>query len=109
MAMKDHAPEVRYDALVEPLLGEPGVTRAEKRGFGSSGLFVAGKLFVFLGGDRLVVKILANGSTSSSGPATASLRSGSRPGHEGVAEPRSESDVSWPDLAREAAAFVGRP
>jgi hypothetical protein len=50
-------PEERYGSVTEALLRDPDVARSEKRGFGSSGLWVAGKVFVMLVKDELVVKL----------------------------------------------------
>jgi hypothetical protein len=47
----------RYEALVEALLADPSVSRASKPGFGSSGLFAGGQLFVMHSHDMLVVKL----------------------------------------------------
>ena len=40
----DGTVEDRYDVPMEALLAEAGVSRAQKPGFGSSGLFAGGKL-----------------------------------------------------------------
>ena len=50
-------PQERYASLVETLLRDPEVSRSRRRGFGSSGLWVAGKVFVMLVKGELVVKL----------------------------------------------------
>jgi hypothetical protein len=50
-------PSERYASLAEALLRDPDVARSGKRGFGSSGVWVAGKVFVMLVSDELVVKL----------------------------------------------------
>ena len=57
MTSPPSTPEARYATVEQALLADPEVTRSEKRGFGSSGLWVAGKVFVMLVKDDLVVKL----------------------------------------------------
>jgi hypothetical protein len=47
----------RYAVLQEQLLERGAVTGANRKGFGSSGLWFADKLFVMLYDDRLVLKL----------------------------------------------------
>jgi TfoX/Sxy family transcriptional regulator of competence genes len=50
-------PEERYDELVTTLLGTSGVSLSTKKGFGSSAVWVSGKIFAMLVRGRLVVKL----------------------------------------------------
>ncbi len=52
-------PEERFDALIEALVDQQGVTLGSpgKQGFGSSALQVNGKIFAMLSRGRLVVKL----------------------------------------------------
>ena len=106
-------PEDRYAAIVEALVGEPGVTHSSdvlgsKQGFGSSALKVNGKIFAMLVKGRLVVKLPRERVE-----AVIAAGDGERfdPGHgrlmkEWVSlDPRSEQD--WLPLASEAMGFVG--
>lgn len=105
--MPTPTPEERYGRVEEALLGDPGVTRSEKRGFGSSGLGVAGKLFVMLVKDELVVKLprrrvdalvdAGHGGRFEPGPGRVMKEWLTVP-------PESASD--WLPLAREAKEFV---
>ncbi|HEY4025141.1 MAG TPA: TfoX/Sxy family protein [Candidatus Dormibacteraeota bacterium] len=52
-----NTPEEHYAAVAEALLRHSEVTRSERRGFGSSGLWTNGKIFAFLSKGRLVVKL----------------------------------------------------
>lgn len=107
------APEDLYAAVVEALLGSPGVTppsaETESKRFGASGLKVDNKIFAMLVRSRLVVKLprqrvdalIASGSGEHYDP-----RRDGRLMKEWVAvEPTSEQ--AWLSLAREALAFVG--
>jgi TfoX/Sxy family transcriptional regulator of competence genes len=51
------SPEERYGSLVDELLSSTDATLSDKKGFGSSGLWVGGRLFAMLVEDRLVVKL----------------------------------------------------
>lgn len=62
MSYTPSAPEERFAALVEALLGQPGVTHSSdaasgKRLFGASALKVHDKIFAMLAKGRLVVKL----------------------------------------------------
>jgi TfoX/Sxy family transcriptional regulator of competence genes len=55
-------PEEQFERIVAALRGEPGVAAPSeepvaRRGFGSDGLKVHGKIFAMLSGGRLVVKV----------------------------------------------------
>jgi TfoX/Sxy family transcriptional regulator of competence genes len=50
-------PEERYESLVDELLSSSDATLSDRKGFGSSGLWIGGKLFVMLVKGRLVVKL----------------------------------------------------
>lgn len=51
-------PEERFAGLVDVLLAEPNVAQRNRAGFGSSALWVKGKIFVMLmRGGELVVKL----------------------------------------------------
>ena len=105
--MPTPTPEERYRRVEEALLGDPGVARSEKRGFGSSGLWVAGKLFVMLVKDELVVKLprrrvdalveAGHGGRFEPGPG--------RVMKEWLTVPP-DSAADWLPLAREAREFV---
>ncbi len=99
--------EDRYAALVAEMVREPDVELSEKRGFGSSGLWTAGRLFTFLSHGRLVVKLPA-----ARVEALVADGSGERwdPGHgrrmrEWLAL-RPEATDDWKALASEAKVFV---
>jgi hypothetical protein len=105
--------DVRFAAIVEALLGEPGVTPPDmrsgaSRGFGSNALKVNNKIFAFVSGGRLVVKLPRQRVE-----ALCASGDGQRwdPGHgrlmkEWLAvEPTSNQD--WLALAKVALAFVG--
>lgn len=99
--------EDRYAAVVEELLGDPGVSRSEKRGFGSSGLWVTGRVFVMLVKDELVVKLprrradelVADGQGARFEPGPGRVMK------EWLAVPPT-SAADWLGLAREAREFV---
>jgi TfoX/Sxy family transcriptional regulator of competence genes len=110
MAQRPGTPDERYDDLVDDLLEDPAVSRAEKKGFGSAGLFAGGKLFVMLAHGRLVVKLPRQRVD-----ALVASGDGVRfdPGHGRLMrewlslDPASEAD--WLALAEEAKAFVAPP
>ena len=66
--MRAQAVRQRYAGLVRELTRTRGVAQpVGKKGFGSSGLYVGGKLFAFLSHkDRLIVKLPAGAWKSSS-------------------------------------------
>lgn len=100
-------PAQRNATVIEALLGEPDIARSEKRGFGSSGLWVAGKVFVMLVKDELVVKLprrrvdelVADGQGARFEPGP------SRVMKEWLTVPPT-SPAEWLKLAREARDFV---
>jgi hypothetical protein len=111
----DHStPAERYRAVEQALLGDPGVTPSERqRGFGSSGLWVAGKLFVMLVKDELVVKLPRRrvDELVGAGAGTRLETSTGRAMKEWLAVPVA-SPADWLATAREAREFVasgGRP
>ena len=108
------APEARYTALVEALLGNEGVTQSAdgpnaKKGFGASGqLKINGKIFAMLVRGKLVVKLPKRRVDALVGTGA-----GERfdPRHDGrlmkewvTIEPTSTAD--WLPLAREAMEYV---
>lgn len=113
MSHPTHTPEARFAALVEELLGEPGVTPPEdaasgKKRFGSAGLKVHNKIFAMLVRDRLVLKL-----PKARVDALVASGDGERydPRHDGrvmkewlVLAPASA--LEWLPLAREALTFV---
>jgi TfoX/Sxy family transcriptional regulator of competence genes len=102
-------PEDRYAQLAKALLGRAGVTRSQKKGFGSSGqLRVNDKIFAMLVRGRLVLKLPRQRVD-----ALVAAEQGERfdPRRDGrlmkewlVLAPRSE--IEWLSLAKEALAFV---
>jgi TfoX/Sxy family transcriptional regulator of competence genes len=101
-------PEERYDRLVEALVGNEGVTQSSKRGFGSSALWIRGKIFAMLANGSLVVKL-----PKSRVDALVAAGAGERfdPRHDGRLMKEwlvvsSTSDEEWLTLAREAMGFV---
>ncbi len=102
------SPQERYDALVERMLARPGTSLSTKRGFGSSGLWTAGRLFAFLSHGRLVVKLAAGRVEE-----LVARGDGERfdPGHGRRMREwlslRPESTEDWDALAQEAQEFVG--
>jgi len=106
------SPEERFAELVEALLGLKGVTHSSdgshsKKGFGSSGLKVHGRIFAMVSRGRLVVKIPRQRVE-----ALTASGDGRRfdPGHGRLMkewlylEPTSEEE--WLPLAKEAMDFV---
>ena len=92
-----------YDALARELLEEPGVE--EGTGFGSSaGLRVDGRIFVMYMDGDLVVKLPARHAAALVEAGARPLQIGSRTMGEWV---RVGPGPDWPELAREALAFVG--
>jgi hypothetical protein len=104
-------PQERFAALVDELVGEPGVTPPDGGGkgggkFGSSALKVGGSIFAMLVGGELVVKLPA--------PRVAALVADGTGGPfaSGAGRPMKEWVVvspgaDWSALAREALGFVG--
>ena len=106
-------PETRYTALVEALLGDPGVTHgSDEPGagskFGSSGLKSGGRLFAMLVRGRLVVKLPSrrvDALVASGDGVRYDPRRDGRLMKEWLSlEPAAEAE--WLDLAREAREFV---
>jgi hypothetical protein len=96
----------RFEALAEALLGDPAVTRPERRGFAQGGLMKDGKLFATLRGDQLLLKLPA----ARVAVLVASAHGASFDANKG--KPMKEwvlagMTADWDVLAREAAAFVG--
>jgi hypothetical protein len=105
--------EARFAAIVEELLGEPGVTPPDNRsgtsrGFGSNALKVNSKIVAFLSDGRLVVKLPRQRVE-----ALCASGDGQRwdPGHGRLMKEwlalDPESNQNWLTLAKEALAFVG--
>ena len=98
--------EQRYAALVDELVGGPGVIPpAEGSGFGASALKVDGRIFAMLVGDVLVLKLPKSRvdalvTAGEGGPFDAGK---GRPMREWVTL---APDADWTALAREARAFV---
>ena len=107
------SPDARFAAIVETLVGEPCVTPPDmgagaSRGFGSNALKVNGKIFAFVSGQRLVVKL-----PRSRVDALCASGDGLRfdPGHGRLMKEwlalAPTSDQDWLTLTREALTFVG--
>jgi TfoX/Sxy family transcriptional regulator of competence genes len=72
------SPDARYEALVATFLSTTQASLSTKPGFGSSALWVSGKIFAMLVRGRLVVKLprqrvdalVAEGSAARWGPGT---------------------------------------
>jgi hypothetical protein len=105
--------EARFAAIVEALLGEPGVTPPDdragtSRGFGSNALKVNNKIFAFTSGGWLVVKLPGRRVEE-----LCASGDGKRwdPGHGRLMKEwlalDPASNQSWLTLAKEALAFVG--
>jgi hypothetical protein len=100
------APEERYAALVDELVGGPGVTPpAAGSGFGASALKADGRIFAMLVDGSLVVKLPRSRvdaliAAGEGGPFDAGK---GRPMKEWVTL---APGADWPALAREALAFV---
>ncbi len=101
-------PEERYDRLVATLVSEEGVTQSSKRGFGSSALWIRGKIFAMLASGSLVVKL-----PKSRVDALVAAGAGARfdPRRDGRLMKEwlvvaSTSDEEWLALAKEAMVFV---
>ncbi|HEX4712632.1 hypothetical protein [Phenylobacterium sp.] len=99
------SPAERYEALAEVLLGDPSVTRPERRGFAQGGLMKDGKLFATLRGDRLLLKLPAARVSAliAAGQGAPFDANKGKPMKEWVL---ANTDSDWLALAREAAAFV---
>ncbi len=103
------AAEQRFEALVEELVGRPGVAvGGGKRGFGSDALQVNGGIFAMVSRGRLVLKLPR--------PRVAALISegAGQPFDAGKGKPLAEwvtlvdeAAPSWRELAQEALAFAG--
>jgi TfoX/Sxy family transcriptional regulator of competence genes len=102
------SPEERYDALIDSLSAEPGVTPPSEGGkFGSAGLKVQGKIFAMLVRGDLVVKLprqrVAELIAAGHG----------RPFDANKGRPMAEwfvanAECDWQQLAKEALSFVRR-
>jgi hypothetical protein len=97
----------RYAELQEELLRDPSVRRAEKRGFGSSGLFAADKLFVMWMGGGVAVKLPPErvDELSAAGVGTRFEMRGGRAMRQWIALDPSAED-RWRALAEEAKRYV---
>ncbi len=99
----------RFAALVDELVGEPGVTPPTGgRQFGSDALKVGGSIFAMVYRGDLVVKLPAARvaeliAAGAGGPFDTGR---GRPMRQWLAV---SPDADWPALAREALAFVGSP
>ncbi len=60
MPTVDDQTDPRYEDLIDELMGEPGVTPPQGRGFGRSAVRFNGKIFVMFVRGRLVLKLPAN-------------------------------------------------
>lgn len=101
--------QARYEAIVAALVGEPGVTRSQKRGFAEGALMVNDRLFCSLmrSRDGLIMKLPAHRvSWLADAGDGERLDFGKGVMKEWIAV-RPDSAVDWLDLAREAMAFVG--
>lgn len=105
------SPTVRYATIVEALLSDPEVAQGlpGKRGFGSGGLTIGGKIFAMLSSrGRFVVKL-----PRARVEALVASGAGERfdPGHGRLMKEwlsvAPDADVDWLLLAKEALAFVG--
>lgn len=101
------SPDAQYAAVIAALTHLPGVTVANKRGFGYGGLMVGGKLFATIQGQTLLLKLPANrvaGLISNGDGAPFDAGKG-RPMREWIAVQCNER-IDWLALSREALAFV---
>jgi hypothetical protein len=100
-------PAERFGALASTLLGEPGVTLSESRGFSRDSLMVNGKLFAAVRREILMLKLPAErvASLIASGQGAPFDANKGKPMKEWVLAGMS---ADWDVLAREAMAFVGR-
>jgi len=57
MPIVDDQSDPRYEDLIDELMGEPGVTPPQGRGFGRSAVRFNGKIFVMFVRGRLVLKL----------------------------------------------------
>jgi hypothetical protein len=96
----------RYEALAETLLGDPAISRPERRGFARGGLMKDGKLFATLRGDELLLKLPAArvAALIASGQGAPFDANKGKPMNEWVL---AGMNAGWDALALEAAAFVG--
>jgi hypothetical protein len=100
-------PAERFGALASALLGEPGVSLSESRGFSRDSLMVGGKLFAAVRGEILMLKLPAErvAGLIASGQGAAFDANKGRPMKEWVL---ARMSADWEALAREAMSFVGR-
>jgi hypothetical protein len=99
-------PAERYGALASTLLGEPGVTMSDSRGFARGALMIHGKLLVALRGDDLLIKLPAErvAALIASGHGAPFDANKGKPMKEWVL---AKMSADWDALAREAMVFVG--
>jgi TfoX/Sxy family transcriptional regulator of competence genes len=104
-AVPDSAVERFYQSQRAALLGDASIT--QKKMFGTTALCVGGKVFMFPWRDRLVVKIPA---AQVDGLIAAGQAERFDPGHGRTgatwAAVFASASERWPDLARQARAFV---
>ncbi|HKS48887.1 MAG TPA: hypothetical protein VJT49_28020 [Amycolatopsis sp.] len=103
--------EQRFEALVDEMLRLPGVTPPRpSRGFGRTALRVNNKIFAMFVRGNLVLKLPKTrvDELVAAGEGVRFDANKGTPMKEWLAlDP--DSDLSWPDLAREALGFVGAP
>jgi hypothetical protein len=101
------SPAERFGALASALLGEPGVSLSESRGFSRDSLMVRGKLFAAVRGDVLMLKLPADrvASLIAVGQGAPFDANKGRPMKEWVL---ANMAADWETLARDAMGFVGR-
>jgi TfoX/Sxy family transcriptional regulator of competence genes len=108
--MPEKGAALRYARLVQALIKNPKVVRpVGKRGFGSSGLYVGGKLFAFLSyKNRLIAKLPARRVEElvAQGEGTRWNPRGSGRALREWFVLRPSSGLEWSDLAREAMEFA---
>ena len=105
----DEALHEQYEALVDGLVGLPGVTPPQGgRGFGRSAVRFNGKIFVMLVRGRLVVKLPAARVTAlvEAGHGVRFDANKGTPMREWLSL-NPDSDQDWLPLAREALGFAG--
>ncbi len=109
MEQRASTAEEYFATIVEALVGMPGVTAPEGRGFGASGLKIRGKIFAMLSSTgEFVVKLPARrvDALIASGEGTRFDPGHGRLMKEWVAVAPTAAE-QWLPLAREAMAFVG--
>jgi hypothetical protein len=104
------SPEERFEAVVDEFTGQPGITPpGATGGFGRGALRAKGRIFAMFVRGQLVLKLpkpRVDGLVDAGHGVRFDANKGT-PMKEWLAL-SDDSELAWPDLAREALEFVGR-